>query len=143
MKTCTKCGVEKPLDEFYRNVNGVGGLQWWCKACSKQFNDAKRSERRGLDGHFGLYFSGACDLCGTTDPGHLRGWSIDHDHDHCGPGSFCIDCVRGVVCHPCNVTEGHVRAAIERQLIVTMTGPLAEYLRGGGPFQRWRRATNS
>jgi hypothetical protein len=28
MKTCTKCGVEKPLDEFYRNVNGVGGLQW-------------------------------------------------------------------------------------------------------------------
>jgi len=35
MKTCTKCGVEKPLDQFSRKLNG---LQSKCKSCVKLFN---------------------------------------------------------------------------------------------------------
>lgn len=30
MKVCTKCKVEKPLHEFYKN-------QYWCKICQKQY----------------------------------------------------------------------------------------------------------
>ena len=38
MKTCTKCGVEKALNEFYRNASKRDGYQYSCKACSEEYN---------------------------------------------------------------------------------------------------------
>lgn len=35
MKTCPKCGVEKPPTDFYRRRrHGKDSLQGWCKTCS-------------------------------------------------------------------------------------------------------------
>ena len=34
-KTCTKCGVEQAMDDFYRNASYADGLHSWCKACVK------------------------------------------------------------------------------------------------------------
>ena len=33
MKTCTKCGVEKPLSEFYKKLAGRDGRYSRCKSC--------------------------------------------------------------------------------------------------------------
>ena len=41
MKSCSKCKVEKPLDEFYRQRAAKDGLTPWCKQCSK--NNAKKN----------------------------------------------------------------------------------------------------
>ena len=35
MKTCSKCNNEKPIDDFYRAKDGVGGRRGDCKACFK------------------------------------------------------------------------------------------------------------
>lgn len=35
MKTCTKCGIENPLTEFYKHPNTRDGLQSRCKVCTK------------------------------------------------------------------------------------------------------------
>lgn len=35
MKICSKCGVEKPLDQFYRAKERLDGHRVICKACSK------------------------------------------------------------------------------------------------------------
>lgn len=35
MKRCSKCGEEKPLDEFYKNRSAKDGLTVWCKPCDK------------------------------------------------------------------------------------------------------------
>jgi hypothetical protein len=43
MKPCRKCGVTKPVGEFYRAASVPGGLQYWCKDCQK----AKPPPRRG------------------------------------------------------------------------------------------------
>lgn len=42
LQMCTKCLVEKPLDQFHRHRNFVGGHRKMCKACRSQ-------ERRGQD----------------------------------------------------------------------------------------------
>jgi hypothetical protein len=36
MKRCLKCGIEKPLSEFYKNARGGGGLLAWCKDCVRR-----------------------------------------------------------------------------------------------------------
>lgn len=33
MKTCTKCGIEKPLSEYYKAKSNKDGLMTWCRTC--------------------------------------------------------------------------------------------------------------
>ena len=37
MKTCTRCGEEKPLDEYHRNKALRDGRQAYCKSCVKAY----------------------------------------------------------------------------------------------------------
>lgn len=41
-----------------------------------------------------------CGCCGTTDPGHKKGWMVDHDHE--------TGVIRGVLCAQCNVRLGQL-----------------------------------
>jgi predicted transcriptional regulator len=49
MKTCTKCGIEKPKSGFNKNKSAKDGLAYWCKLCSKEYNKTpkgKESKRK-------------------------------------------------------------------------------------------------
>jgi hypothetical protein len=37
-KTCSKCKVTKPLDQFYKNRSFEDGLAYWCAACQLDCN---------------------------------------------------------------------------------------------------------
>ena len=37
-KICTKCGVEKPLTEFWKQKRSKDGFQNWCKECKLEYN---------------------------------------------------------------------------------------------------------
>lgn len=41
MKICTKCKIQLPIAEFYKNKSRTDGLQKWCKSCCK-LRDASR-----------------------------------------------------------------------------------------------------
>lgn len=39
MKICTKCNIEKPLSEFYKNKTKKDGLTSYCKDCKRIYNE--------------------------------------------------------------------------------------------------------
>ena len=38
MKTCTKCNVEQPLDNFSKDSKGKFGVKSRCKVCIKEYD---------------------------------------------------------------------------------------------------------
>jgi len=49
LKICTKCGLLKPLSEFYKNKRGKNGLSSTCKGCNAEYAktcNAKHKEKR-------------------------------------------------------------------------------------------------
>ncbi|WP_435613304.1 endonuclease domain-containing protein [Streptomyces sp. bgisy159] len=52
---------------------------------------------------------GVCAVCGHLDPAG-RELAVDHDHSCCPDAAkSCGNCVRGLLCWPCNVGIGHLR----------------------------------
>lgn len=130
MKTCTKCGQDKPLTAFYQRYSRPGTLSSWCKACHttdglryKRTNiearrryaltDRVRKFRRQFgitpDDYNRLFAAqgGLCAVCGRpeTAPGNaLNGTTgtrmLAVDHDH-ESGR-----VRGLLCANCNRAIG-------------------------------------
>ena len=43
VKVCTKCGIEKSLDEFYRRAARPSGKASWCKLCHREYSAEKRN----------------------------------------------------------------------------------------------------
>jgi hypothetical protein len=38
MKTCSKCGIEKPEEDFYKAATTLDGRHPWCKSCHKAWS---------------------------------------------------------------------------------------------------------
>jgi hypothetical protein len=150
-KVCTKCGVEKPLTEFHRNKQCKDGRRPDCGACNVKSALASRERMQAQDPEgFKLHRmeiirknrygvtperhaqlleeqGGACAICGGQST--YRVLSVDHDHACCPGPKSCGECVRGLLCDPCNVGIGRFKD--DPQLLMAA----AAYLQGGGPHQ--------
>lgn len=51
---------------------------------------------------------GLCAICRRAT-GATRALSVDHDHACCDGPVSCGDCIRGLLCRPCNDILGHAR----------------------------------
>lgn len=131
-RVCTKCKVEKPLEDFNKAPKGKYGRQAHCRMCHaakmKAHNSkaeireknrlyaethAKRThERHGLS--LEQYqvlldkYDGNCWTCRT-----VQAQCIDHDHSCCPSTWSCGKCVRGVLCSHCNRGLGMVLDNVE------------------------------
>jgi hypothetical protein len=114
-KKCTKCELEKPIDNFYRNKKGPLGRSSECKDCTnarqKANYDPIKNRSKNLKTRFGLSLedydqmlldqSGCCKICGTNSPGNKGRFVVDHNHT--------TNEVRGLLCWSCNVGIGHLQ----------------------------------
>jgi hypothetical protein len=49
MKTCRRCGHEKPLDEFSKHVHTRDRRQSYCKPCAREYRRNWRVEQLARD----------------------------------------------------------------------------------------------
>lgn len=102
---------------------------------------ARAHERRtentfGITGpqYWALYEAqgGRCYICQWAR-GATKRLAVDHDHKKCGTHPAeqgCIDCVRALLCGPCNQTIGRLGVeALERAITVLTDPPAAKILR--------------
>lgn len=125
LKKCTTCEEIKPVTEFRKKATGYQGLHSYCKPCySRYYGYTPRPadwkpghpRDRGLRHKYGIVHAdvermldeqnGVCAICGSADPGGQGVWSVDHDHSCCPAHSSCGACIRGLLCHRCNIGLG-------------------------------------
>jgi len=47
-KRCSKCKIDKPLSEFYKDFRNPTGYQSWCKDCQKAYRLTEKGRMVGL-----------------------------------------------------------------------------------------------
>lgn len=126
-KTCSKCGEEKPLEDFYKDNQRKSGRRSSCKDCDRPtYTKAQRKRRkenpekyralgkkyeraRNLR-RYGLTKDAYTELlekqgynCAICEKPNLN--SRDFHVDHCHKSGV----VRGILCHHCNLLLGHAK----------------------------------
>lgn len=135
MKTCIKCHEEKPAEEFYKGGTAKDGRFTECKSCNRErarlWQQRKRAANPDYEADVQLRHKygislvrynellseqgGGCAICEATKPGGRgRRFHVDHDHACCPGGRSCGKCVRGLLCHACNVGLGAFGDDVER-----------------------------
>jgi hypothetical protein len=108
MKTCTRCGASKPLEEFAKNSRYKSGRTAACKEClsanARSSYDPDYNRERHYLRLYGITIAdydrmlikqqGMCAICPTDNPGKNGRFHVDHDHN---TGE-----VRGLLCSNCN-----------------------------------------
>lgn len=127
-RLCTKCATTKPLDEFHRDQKRPDGVTFYCKACIRDYDEARRerdperyaatrktsSRNHRLRTLFGMTRdeydekraaqNGRCKICGKPEKRRRKNGveidlSVDHDH--------VTGIVRDLLCGDCNTGLGH------------------------------------
>ena len=113
-RECRVCGTMENVTRTGKPI---------CLGCRKHDRDNAATNRRRRLNMYGLSPEtfdemlaaqrGVCAICSTEDPGP-RGWNIDHDHACCPGIGSCGKCVRGLLCHCCNLMLGNAKDSVDR-----------------------------
>ena len=118
-KACSRCGLSKPVSDFYKSVRERDGLKYQCKECDKKASavhyrtnseyrkrSLQRSRTHGLKKRYGISEeqynemfnrqNGVCAICKTNEG--QKQLAVDHDHK--------TGIIRKLLCMNCNTAIG-------------------------------------
>ena len=78
MKTCTKCGETKPLDDFHRHRGKAEGRNSWCRECAAEYRRGYHEENRDkrLEYQRRYYEENRAHLCAVAGAGYSESQSM-------------------------------------------------------------------
>jgi hypothetical protein len=123
-RSCEICGdTFAPKSRAPHRVNLAALYARVCSACRAPYLESISRHRLPCDLALRLIRARSCEICGDVPTStHQRRPRLVVDHDHsCCPATYsCGRCVRGFICHECNVMLGTIErieiAAVERYL---------------------------
>jgi hypothetical protein len=125
---CRNCGEYFKEHEMKQSKIGKYKGLCYCLTCAPLLNHIRNVSRYGItieqyhqileDQNY------ACKICGLKEDSYRKRLSIDHDHLCCPGERSCGKCVRGLLCHKCNMALGAINDDVK--ILQTMI----EYLNG-------------
>ena len=117
-KQCRDCDAWLPESSFHRNKSQSDFLSPRCTQCHYALFVARRY---GLEPSWYTETlarqGGGCAICGTPPNG--KRLHVDHNHSHCTASKGCPECVRGLLCSPCNTGIGMLGESADRLAAAT------------------------
>lgn len=109
-KQCSKCRVEKSLNDFYKKKSAVSGISSWCKMCELTAKRAYHKKTYVPHPKLPVIKDGTkkCSKCGTWKP--FKAFS---SHSRCVAGVQSM-------CRECTNTMGRVRYSKFPEAVVTV-----------------------
>ncbi len=139
LKRCPACRNVKPLTEYSRSSAQHSGRSTYCVVCQPDYVLMKRFRFPSMEAvrEFRESRDHRCDICKRRWQEGDIAFHIDHDSACCpSGGSSCGECVRGYLCHLCNVQGLSWYELVGRS--VTIVPVFEDYLRR---YERRRRET--
>lgn len=139
MKKCPKCGKKHSaiVKYFYKSIHTKSGLDGWCKICRKKYarkhnkNLDVKKRKREYDkkrrtivrphlkecynitlsdyNKIFIYQKECCIICGIHQSKLKNRLCVDHNHQ--------TGKIRGLLCHQCNLTIGHIEVAKKKGIL--------------------------
>jgi hypothetical protein len=104
---CTKCDRILPIDQFFERGEGIEGkTRAHCRKCNilRRMGITSKEYYAILESQ-----NGHCAICSATESNNGRELVVDHDHGCCGPKKACKNCIRALLCDPCNTAIGMLK----------------------------------
>ena len=108
-KRCTKCGLEKSLEEFCKKKKSKDGLSWHCSDCRREDNYKNKEGVRNsiLYKKYGISSEEydlilleqdcRCAICGKKASDNKQRLAIDYSHETGNiRGLLCSHCIKGI-----------------------------------------------
>lgn len=109
---CAKCLKVKNVTHFKKHANTSSGYEYVCRFCGKlaeRYGITDKTYRDLFDAQQGL-----CKICTEPIALYARATHVDHDHACCaGDRKGCGNCVRGLLCHYCNIGLGNFKESVD------------------------------
>lgn len=89
----------------------LGSKKSYCSECTSLKNHKRNIKLKygiSLDQYEAILLDQdyKCKICREKDKKRL---SVDHDHNCCPGGYTCGKCIRGLLCHRCNIVLGQIK----------------------------------